>query len=168
MYFFAGSDECLKAIPALAVMSSSCGIGRPAHWAAFAPGWGGGGTLCPSCAREAFVPQSIRKIVGKAPRTAFLFNLVPLRVVLSSRRCPLAFVAIPVFHYPVECRLFVCLRQDTRTSVIGLGPRFSSLRLFFQRCRFPGFRQPRWTKNGELAGVCAARFAMVLLSLVFP
>src|SRR6516164_7382749 len=117
MYFFAGSDECLKTIPALAVMSSSCGIGRPVHSVAFAPGWGSGGMLCPSCAKEAFVPQSIKKIVGKARRTGFLFNLAPLRVVLSSHRgaWALAFVSDP--YFPLSCRipLFFCFKQDTRT-----------------------------------------------------
>src|SRR6516162_3074255 len=133
MYFLAGSDECLKVIPALAVMSSSCGIGRPVHSVAFAPGCGGGGMLCPSCAREVFVPQSIRKIVGKARRMAFLFNLVPLSGVLSSgsRRwngsaCSWAFVSIHIFHHLLQYRYSFkkrygvetrkrCMRQPTET-----------------------------------------------------
>ena len=48
--FFAGSELCVNVIPAFAVMSSSCGIGRPLHLVAFAPGGGGGGCGCPPCA----------------------------------------------------------------------------------------------------------------------
>src|SRR5882672_9547962 len=50
IYFFAGSAVCVKVIPVFAVMSSSCGIGRPLHLAAFAPAGGGGGSGCPPCA----------------------------------------------------------------------------------------------------------------------
>src|SRR6185437_11514836 len=50
MYFFSGSDVCLKWIPACAVTSTNCGIGRPLHFLDFAPGGGGGGIGWPLCA----------------------------------------------------------------------------------------------------------------------
>ncbi len=43
MYFFEGSEVCLKVMPVFAVMSSSCGIGRPLHLVVLAPGGGGVG-----------------------------------------------------------------------------------------------------------------------------
>jgi len=39
-------------------MSSSCGTGRPAHLVAFAPGGGGGGWACPSCALARLASQA--------------------------------------------------------------------------------------------------------------
>jgi hypothetical protein len=43
MYFFAGSEVCLKVMPVLGVMSSSCGTGRPLHFVDLAPIGGGVG-----------------------------------------------------------------------------------------------------------------------------
>ena len=43
MYLFEGSDAWVKVICVEAVMSSSCGMGRPLHFVALAPGGGGGG-----------------------------------------------------------------------------------------------------------------------------
>src|SRR5271154_6378031 len=51
MYFFEGSAVCRKVMPLFAVTSSSCGTGRPAHLVVFAPGGGGGGTVCPPWAQ---------------------------------------------------------------------------------------------------------------------
>ncbi len=68
MYFFDGSDVCLNVIPALAEMSSSCGTGRLAHLAAFAPGGGGAGALWPACACAKFVTKRIRKNKPAAAR----------------------------------------------------------------------------------------------------
>jgi hypothetical protein len=41
MYFFAGSEVCLKVMPVVEVVSSSCGTGRPLHFDDLAPGGGG-------------------------------------------------------------------------------------------------------------------------------
>lgn len=43
MYFFAGSEVCLKVMPVLDVMSSSWGTERPLHFDDLAPGGGGVG-----------------------------------------------------------------------------------------------------------------------------
>src|SRR5580658_6686908 len=50
MYFFSGSEVCLKWIPACAVTSTNCGTGRPLHFFDFAAGGGRGGIGCPLCA----------------------------------------------------------------------------------------------------------------------
>lgn len=50
MYFFAGSEVCLKVMPVVEVMSSSCGTGRPAHFDDLAPVGGGEGVGWPLCA----------------------------------------------------------------------------------------------------------------------
>src|SRR6266566_5525388 len=60
MYFFAGSEVCLKVIPVFAVMSSSWGIGRLLHLVDLAPGGGGEGVGWPPWANAKFAerPQS--------------------------------------------------------------------------------------------------------------
>src|SRR5580704_7732753 len=59
IYFFAGSEVCLNVMPVLAVVSSSCGTGRPLHLADLAPGGGGGGVGCPPCAAAMFAARNI-------------------------------------------------------------------------------------------------------------
>src|SRR5271163_1489213 len=66
MYLLAGSEVCLKVIPVLAVMSSSCGTGRPVHFvAALAPGGGGGGVGWPLCAFAKLKIQNVTAIDRK-------------------------------------------------------------------------------------------------------
>jgi hypothetical protein len=50
MYFFAGSEVCLKVMPVVDVTSTSCGTGRPAHLDDLAPVGGGEGAGWPLCA----------------------------------------------------------------------------------------------------------------------
>jgi len=77
MYFLAGSAVCLKVIPAFEVMSSSCGISRPVHFVAFAPGGGGGGCGCPPCALASRAARSktIKNFASLLQR--FLFKGFP-------------------------------------------------------------------------------------------
>src|SRR6266403_5893300 len=74
IYFFAGSAVCVKVIPVFAVMSSSCGIGRPLHLAAFAPAGGGGGSGWPPCApaRRAARSKTVKTFADFLQR--FLFK----------------------------------------------------------------------------------------------
>ena len=59
MYLFEGSEACVKVICVDAVTSSSCGIVRPLHFVAFAPGGGGGGFAWPSiCAVATLIAQN--------------------------------------------------------------------------------------------------------------
>src|SRR6266516_3170316 len=57
MYFFAGSEVCLKVIPVFAVMSSSWGIGRLLHLVDLAPGGGGEGVGWPPWANAKFAER---------------------------------------------------------------------------------------------------------------
>jgi hypothetical protein len=61
MYFLAGSEVCLKVMPVVEVMSSSCGTGRPLHFDNFAPEGGGGAVGWPLCA---FAKVKIQKAVA--------------------------------------------------------------------------------------------------------
>ena len=61
MYFLAGSEVCLKVMPAFAVMSSSCGIVRPGTFKDLAPGGGGGGVGWPSCPLNKVAAMKIKK-----------------------------------------------------------------------------------------------------------
>src|ERR1700758_2047247 len=65
MYFFEGSEVWVKWIPVFAVMSSSCGMGRPLHLVDFAPGGGGGGALCPICAEVEVATRTIARSGAK-------------------------------------------------------------------------------------------------------
>src|ERR1700691_1473979 len=78
MYFFEGSEACLNAIPALAVMSSSCGTTRPKHLVALAPGGGGGGVGCPPCAAAMSAPSNTTRIVFASRLHRNGFNDLPL------------------------------------------------------------------------------------------
>src|SRR5437870_9089771 len=60
MYFFAGSEVCLKVIPVFAVMSSSWGIGRLLHLVDLAPGGGGEGVGWPPWANAKFAERPRR------------------------------------------------------------------------------------------------------------
>src|ERR1017187_6633824 len=74
MYFLAGSEVCLKRMPAFSVTSSSCGMERPVHLKDLAPGGGGGGVGCPSCPRTRFAAMKIRKSTLASRRYRYLFN----------------------------------------------------------------------------------------------
>src|ERR1700687_516713 len=78
MYFFAGSEVCLKVIPAFAVISSSCGTGCPLHLEDFAPGGGGGGVGWPSCPLARLAPNNISRSAFACRRhRCVLFNVFP-------------------------------------------------------------------------------------------
>src|SRR5256884_3085015 len=88
MYFFAGSEVCLKVIPVFAVMSSSWGIGRLLHLVDLAPGGGGEGVGWPPWANAKFAerPRSnkdfascfksgaIKRVPGKGDRKSTRLN----------------------------------------------------------------------------------------------
>src|SRR5882762_8546904 len=86
IYFFAGSAVCVKVIPVFAVMSSSCGIGRPLHLAAFAPAGGGGGSGCPPCApaRRAARSKTVKTFADFLQR--FLFKGFPMERISRARK----------------------------------------------------------------------------------
>lgn len=67
MYFFSGSEVCLKVMPAWALMSANCGIGRPVHFLVFAPGGGGGGSGCPLCPWLTALPRVTNRIASNRP-----------------------------------------------------------------------------------------------------
>src|SRR4051812_48733908 len=63
VYFFWGSDVCLKLMPAWEVMSENCGTGRPLQYFVFVPTGAGGGSGCPVCARP-MRPSDVAKSIA--------------------------------------------------------------------------------------------------------
>jgi hypothetical protein len=59
MYLFAGSEVCLKVMPVVEVMSSSCGTGRPLHFDDLALAGGGVGVGWPLCASAKLKRQKV-------------------------------------------------------------------------------------------------------------
>src|SRR5579871_570698 len=74
MYLFDGSEMCLNVMPAFAVMSSSCGMGRPAHSVTFAPGGGGGGVWCPPWPQASAAKKTICVAAAQTFRNEKFFN----------------------------------------------------------------------------------------------
>src|ERR1700733_8511299 len=78
MYFFSGSDVCLKLMPACAVMSVNCGMGRPLHFFVFAPGGGGGGSGCPLGACPRVLSGTQNRTVSKSQHDHNMISFLPI------------------------------------------------------------------------------------------
>src|SRR5277367_6748120 len=120
MYFFDGSETCLKVIPALAVMSSSCGIARPAHSVTFNPEGGGGGVWCPPCPQASEAENTICVATAQTLTNETFFNsrssLNPswILLLLNGRARP---IALPRFQSLVDFQLAI---RVARTPVLPI------------------------------------------------
>lgn len=77
MYFFSGSEVWRNVIPVFAVTSSNCGIARPAHATAFAPGGGAEGVGWPSCPNANAAAKNHNSIAFQLLQTIRRLNVRP-------------------------------------------------------------------------------------------
>src|SRR5271166_2874648 len=137
MYFLAGSEACWNVMPAFAVMSSNCGMARPSQTAAFAPGRGGGGALCPSRPRARFATHSTSRAASSSLKQFLVFNGQSLVCFSWSLRrhclaCSLAFLRFDLF---VDLQLAVRFRNPAFFSIRGLQLIMNEVRLWTQSRR---------------------------------
>src|SRR5450631_2105394 len=117
MYFLAGSEACLKLIPALAVTSSSCGMGRPLHLMDLAPGGGGGGVGWPSCPRTRFAATQIRKNILVEYQYRYLLNRSPSSRLTALHGLHSGFLALFCLQFFIYLKLTVGVGNSLRLAV---------------------------------------------------